>query len=41
MRGSREAKMFLGLDATNDDPITVDTKTVATVIMTMFNAIKE
>ena len=41
MRGSREAKMFLGLDATNDDPITVDTKTVATVIMTMFGAIKE
>jgi len=41
LRGCRTAKAFLGLDATNDDPIAINKETVATVIMTMFGAIKE
>jgi hypothetical protein len=41
LRGCRKAKGFLGLDATNDDPIIVNKETVAKVIMTMFTEIKE
>jgi len=41
LRGCKTAKAFLGLDASNDDPIVVDKETVALAIMAMFAAIEE